>query len=205
MYCSNCGKEINNDVNFCSGCGNPVRDGVSEGRNVSIGHNSQVNIGTMVQSLFDSGKSRKVIFLVLTLVTTIIVALSGVFPVVHCEVGMFGYSVAGDWTLFDIWKKISVIEDWGLSVDKLKIFILIVLGCYAVCVVAACKAVLKWLSGGRKYDITNSVVVSMVFGNATMVILYFLVFLLNRASAEQMYGMKFLSTTAIGWDCLFFR
>lgn len=201
MFCTKCGNELADNMKFCPKCGAQVSGNTGD---VSSGGKS-INIsldGMPLKVSFERIKIIKAFFLLLTLAATVFVALGGLLPIVHCEIGAFGYSVGGDWTLFELREKINILEQYDIEGDALtnfKICVWIAIVAYFVSVFFAAKALLALLMGGKRYQITNPVTVSMFWGMGSVVILILLILFTNHMTAEELYGMEFFTITSTGW------
>ncbi len=192
MYCSNCGKEINNDARFCSGCGTDINNGREPVTKSNI-----ESIETFIKQ-----KGIKIICLILMLGSTLFVAFGGVMPILSGGIEMFDYSLTDEWSLFELLDFATYLEDYIESVSAIKLVIYLAIGCYFISVITAGKVILSVVSRGKNEAITKLVTISMVSGEIAFVIVFILKNIVNHITSEEFYGMEFLTTTTVGWGLL---
>ena len=196
MFCSKCGKKIDDNARFCSGCGVEINKDMNTVVKTGINPNVE-SISTFIEQ-----KGIKIICLFLMIGVTIFVAFGGVVPILSGGIELFDYSLNEEWTLFELLDLASYLEKYIAEVSIFKVVIYLAIGCYIISVIAAGKAVINLLSKGKNEDITSPITVSMVIGETAYIIVFILKSLINYITAEELYGMEFLTTTKVGWVLL---
>lgn len=110
MFCMNCGKEVDSNANYCPGCGAELgkRPGIA-------GSLPSVNLKRVASNYLEirRGVSRP---LVVMLVITFFIMISGFFPVVRCHIDVMGWRmITYRWNLLDFRKVTNIMENFESS------------------------------------------------------------------------------------------
>lgn len=189
MFCSQCGKQIEDNAKFCKYCGKSLIQQNEPLRSPTIYYNEQMNSATMVH--LDS----KTIYAVLMIVSTIFAAMGGLLPSLSVSV----WSYSKECSVKDIWKLASSLEDWGIEDVTFQAVLGVVSFAYILGAIAGAIMLVALLNGKKKYDLANPALVnswSCIVADSIMIITCKVA---NNITADEFYGVKLFEIPLMGW------
>ncbi len=189
MFCSQCGKQIEDNAKFCKYCGNLLNSQNKSIVNTPTHYKGQADPVMMVHL------TPKIIYALLMIACTIFSALGGLIPSI--SVSLWSYSK--ECSVRDIWKLLSSLEDWGLDIEGFRMVLLVITGGYLVSAIAGVVMLLALLQRKKKYSLANPALVSAWTCIAADAVMILTRIAMNAKIAEELYEMEIFSTPAMGW------
>lgn len=210
MFCSNCGKQIDNDAIFCSGCGARVGGNTQQNVRQSTQNNVQCNTqyGVYNRALEETpaedenddviGVDMSGVLLFLMMAATVLVGLGGILPTMSMDIGWDAES-------FSIVNLFSYAKDLAEFSDSAWMFLVLAgisLLLYIISVIFAVRAIMAMLTGGGKLEMTDNMAMSMKLSIAHLAIPMIIGLIVNWILSEELYGMTIFKMTPLGWVVL---
>lgn len=210
MFCSNCGKQIDNDAIFCSGCGARVGGNTQQNVRQSTQNNVQRNTqyGVYNRALEETpaedenddviGVDMSGVLLFLMMAATVLVGLGGILPTMSMDIGWDAES-------FSIVNLFSYAKDLAEFSDSAWMFLVLAgisLLLYIISVIFAVRAIMAMLTGGGKLEMTDNMAMSMKLSIAHLAIPMIIGLIVNWILSEELYGMTIFKMTPLGWVVL---
>lgn len=188
MFCSNCGKEIEDGAKFCSVCGHAMGSGFAR-PNIMASNNLHLSANT----------GKKLVFLALIILSTVLSAVSTFMPVISAKVNLYFERFETSCNIFDLFDLTELIEEYGGSVGFFKLIFLVCMGLSIIICIAGIKFIYDVFSGVKGEDLLNASTLASGFCVIRFILIFIVVLLINNATSEELYGAKFLSVSGWAW------
>lgn len=188
MYCSQCGKKIMDNANFCKYCGQPSNSEIPETKKTDITVDKAMSNDTLVLT-------NKSVYLLMMIVSSMFTAAGGLLPTI--SVGMWGYS--RECSVKDVWELLSSLKDMGVDVDSFYLVFGLSSILYITSALAGIMVIGALISGKKKYDLVNPVLVgawTCILADGITIIWKMII---NHNTSDELYGIKIFSTPIMGW------
>ncbi len=207
MFCSNCGKQLENNVSFCSGCGVRIGGGAPRMRAPYENSGGAYGRRDMYENAPMNGMPAghvnldvRIVWIVMAVISTVFVGLAGVLPIMTIDAGWLGDSM-NTIDMFKYAMELKEYSDEG-AIMMLVVVIGIALICYIASVIFGFIAILNFLTGKTDDYITDPMSKSMRYGMAHLLIPMILGFIINKIAEDEFFGYEFFSPTALCWVIL---
>lgn len=189
MFCSQCGKQIDDNAKFCKYCGKLLNS-----QNKSI-----VNAPTHYKDQADSAMmihlTPKIIYALLMIASTVFTALGGLIP----SISISFWSYSKECSVKDIWKLLSSLEDWGVDIVQFQMSMIVISCAYILSAIAGVIMLVALLNGKKKYDLVNPALVGSWACVIADIIMISECIGVNKITAEELYGVELFEIPLMGW------
>lgn len=207
MFCSNCGKQLEDNVSFCSGCGVRVSGGAPKMRAPYESNNSAYDRMDAYERSQMNGMpvghvnmDVRLVWIIMAVISTVVVGLAGILPTMQIGEDWFGEKL-NTFDMFNYARELQEYSDEG-ALTMLVLVMGIALLCYIASVIYGFIAILNFLTGRTDGYITDPMSKAMGFGMSHLIIPMLLGFFVNKVAEDAFGGYEFFSPTALCWVIL---
>ena len=196
MFCSNCGKKVEDESKFCAECGHPVGSTMTSSYN-RVGSNQIQKTQTQYQTM--TRPEKNIGALTIMIIATLFSAISFFLPVVVMEWDLFFVSGENGFTLLDI---ASTFIEFYNSGDSVEIFLAVVFICIGISIIigiAALVMVIGAINGGEGSSLQTANSVAAGFSIVRFLIVLGFVCILEYEVSGSIFAGEYIAMTVWTW------
>lgn len=189
MFCSNCGKKVEDGVKFCSDCGMPTDNSLKM---------QYYNTKKSVPNQTNSNDAKRIALIVFIAFCSVVSAISILFPILTAKVEYFFSYGRREFSFFELYEYIDDLESIGGNVAIFKGIYFLCIAISVVIAIAALRILYEAFSKGD--NISVSATVASGFAVVRGIIYFIVTAIINKAVEADIIGSySFLELTTWSW------
>ena len=189
MFCSNCGKKVEDGVKFCSDCGMPTDNSLKI---------QYYNTKQSVSNQTNSNDAKRIALIVFIALCSVVSAISIFFPILTAKVEYFFSYGRREFTFFELYEYIDGLESIGGNVAIFKGIYFLCIAISVVIGIAALRILYEAFSKGD--EISVAATVASGFAVVRCIIYFIVTVIINQAVDADIVGSySFLELTTWSW------